>query len=220
MLAWATPATAITMMNMAATPKVVTMPIMIVIMGTPSATSALAVVGLATITIPVTACFCSTMRAVVIRCANSTAVIGAKGGIIGIASIEAVTGVAGGAIKDVNGATPTILRLARMAGVTDTTAARAAAMIIYAKAGVKIVAMAHLTAGKAQMANGAAVAAVRLSSLLHPILMLPKTEAEAEGRTMATHMGGPTGEAAGIQTSTPFRRLGGGVPKTRECCVC
>lgn len=59
------------------------MPIIVVIMGTPSATSPWAAVGLATITISVTACFRSTMRAVVIRCANGTAVIGAKGDIIG-----------------------------------------------------------------------------------------------------------------------------------------
>ena len=69
------------------------MPIMVVIMGTPSATSPWAAVGLAATTIPVTACFCSTMRAVVIRCANDTAVIGSKGGIIDIVSTEAVIGV-------------------------------------------------------------------------------------------------------------------------------
>jgi hypothetical protein len=57
--------------------------------------SFLTAAGLPPITISVTVSFCSTMRAVVIRCANCTAVIGAKGGIIGIVSTEAVIGAAG-----------------------------------------------------------------------------------------------------------------------------
>lgn len=205
MSAWATPATATMTTNMAATPPAVTTPIMSVIMGRPSATSASPVVGLGTIIIPATASFCSTMRAAVIRCASNIGAIGANGVIIGTASNEAVIGVAG-ATKNAGVVTATTARPVRVAGVTDPTAVRAMAMMTGATAGVRI----GVTAGQAQVTNGAAVAAVGPLSLPPPILMCPQTE--AGGRIMVTPMGVPTGAAAGGQMPTPFRRLSGSVP--------
>jgi len=182
-------------------------------MGTPSAKSALPVAGLATIIIPATVSFCSTMWAAAIRCASSTGAIGANGGIIGIASTEAGIGVVG-ATKNASVITTTTGHLVRVAGVTDPTAVRAMAMMTDAKAGVRIGAMTGVTAGEALVTNGAAVAAVGPSSLPPPMLMCPK--AEAEGRIMATPMGGPTGAAAAGQMPTPFRRLSGGVPQDKR----
>lgn len=213
MSAWATPATATMTTHMAATPPAVTTPIMSVIMGTPSAKSALPVAGLATIIIPATVSFCSTMWAVAIRCANSTVAIGANGGIIGIASTGAVIGAVG-ATKNAGVVTTTTGHLVRVAGVTDPIAVRAMAMMTGVKAGVRIGAMTGVTAGEALVTNGAAVADVGPSSLPTPMLMCPK--AEAGGRIMVTPMGGPTVEAAAGQMPTPFRRLSGGVPQDKR----
>lgn len=149
---------------------------------------------MATIIIPATVSFCSTMWAAVIRCASNIGAIGAKGGIIGIASTEAGIGVAG-ATKN--------------AGVVTTTTGH-----LVRVAGVRIGAMTGVTAGEALVTHGAAVAAVGPSSLPPPILMCPK--AEAGGRIMVTPMGGPTVEAAAGQMPTPFRRLSGGVPQDKR----
>lgn len=215
MSAWATPATATMTTNMAATPPAATTPIMSVIMGTPSATSALPVAGLVTIIIPATASFCSTMRAAVIRCASNIGAIGANGVIIGTASTEAVIVVAG-ATKNAGVVTTTTARPVRMTGVTYPMAVRAMAMMTGATAGVRIGAMTGVTAGEAQVTNGAAVAAVGQLSLPPPILMCPQTEAEAEGRIMATPMGVPTSAAGAGQMPTQFRRRSGGVPQYKR----
>ena len=151
------------------------------------------------------------MWAAAIRCANSTVAIGANGGIIGIASTEAVIGAAG-ATKNAGVVTTTTGHLVRVAGVTDPIAVRAMAMMTGVKAGVRIGAMTGVTAGEALVTNGAAVAAVGPSSLPPPLLMCPK----AEGRIMATPMGGPTGAAAAGQMPTPFRRLSGGAPQDKR----
>ena len=151
------------------------------------------------------------MRAAVIRCASNIGAIGANGVIIGTASTAAVIGVAG-ATKNAGVVTTTTARPVHMTGVTDPMAVRAMAMMIGAKAGVRIGAMTGVTAGEALVTNGAAVAAVGPSSLPPPILMCPK----AEGRIMATPMGGPTGAAAAGQMPTPFRRLSGGAPQDKR----
>ncbi len=151
------------------------------------------------------------MWAAAIRCASNIGAIGANGGIIGIASTEAGIGVVG-ATKNASVVTTTTGHLVRVAGVTDPTAVRAMAMMIGAKAGVRIGAMTGVTAGEALVTNGAAVAAVGPSSLPPPMLMCP----EAGGRIMVTPMGGPTGAAAAGQMPTPFRRLSGGAPQDKR----